>query len=264
MVSPLISCGARLPVYTLMIAAFFPASTAGTLLFSIYLFGIFMALTMAKIFRKWLLPGESEPFVMELPAYRLPTLKSVLIQMWERACLYLKKAGTIILAASILMWGLFTFPQYDAGGDEFESAALHMEHSYAGKMGKMVEPVIKPLGFDWRTGIALIAGFTAKEVIVSTLGTLYKIEDQEALEEGGAQVKSFADRAREQSGYTPLTAYALMLFILIYVPCMATIAVLRRETNGWRWPAFTIIYTLTLAWAAAFVVYQGGLLLGLG
>jgi ferrous iron transport protein B len=264
LVTPLMSCGARLPVYTLLIAAFFPAEVAGNVLFSIYIIGIALALLMAKVFRTWLLPGESEPFVMELPIYRLPTLKNVLIHMWEKAWLYLKKAGTIILAAAILMWGLFTFPLVDADGHEFTSAAQQMEESYAGRLGKAIEPVIAPLGFDWKTGIALIAGFAAKEIVVSTLGTLYSIQDEEALsaEEKGA-VKDFAQRAREQSGFTPFTAYVLMLFTLIYVPCMATIAVIKRETNGWKWPLFTIGYTTALAWIVCAAVYQSGRLLGL-
>lgn len=265
LVSPLMSCGARLPVYTLLIAAFFHERVAGNVLFSIYLIGILLALLMAKIFKKWILPGESEPFVMELPAYRLPTLKSILIHMWERSWLYLKKAGTIILAASILLWMLFAFPQTDPQGNEWSSATQQMEQSYAGQIGHAIEPIIKPLGFDWKTGVALVAGFAAKEVVVSTLGTLYSIEDSEALaEEEGKSVKSFAQRAREQSGHTPLTAYVLMLFTLIYVPCMATIAVLKRETNGWKWPAFMVGYTLVLAWVVCFIVYQGGVLLGIG
>lgn len=265
LIAPLMSCGARLPVYTLLIAAFFHESVAGNILFSIYLIGIALAIIMAKVFRKWLLPGESEPFVMELPAYRLPTIKSVLIHMWERSWLYLKKAGTIILAASIIIWTLFTFPIIDPQGNEFESANVQMEQSYAGRIGKAIEPVIAPLGFDWKTGVALVAGFAAKEVVVSTMGTLYSIEDEDALaEEEEGSVKSFADRAREQSGYTPLVAYVLMLFTLIYVPCMATIAVLKRETNGWKWPMFTIGYTCALAWVVCFIVYRGGLLLGIG
>ncbi len=263
LVTPLMSCGARLPVYTLLIAAFFPPAVAGNVLFSIYLIGIALALLMAKVFRTWLFPGESEPFVMELPVYRLPTLKNVLIHMWEKSWLYLKKAGTIILAAAILMWGLFTFPLVDADGNEFTSATQQMEESYAGKLGKAVEPVIAPLGFDWKTGIALIAGFAAKEIVVSTLGTLYSIQDEEALsvEQEGA-VKDFAQRAREQSGFTPFTAYILMLFTLIYVPCMATIAVIKRETNGWKWPVFTVGYTIALAWIVCAVVYRSGRLLG--
>ena len=265
LVTPLMSCGARLPVYTLLIGAFFAPQAAGNILFSLYLIGIILAIIMARVFRTWLLPGETEPFVMELPIYRLPTLKSVLITMWERAWLYLKKAGTVILALSIIMWGLFTFPNVDKSGNEFENTAVQLENSYAGRMGKLIEPVISPLGFDWKTGVALVAGLGAKEIVVSTLGTLYSIEDEEALaEEAEPVVKSFAQRAREQSGYTPLVAYVLMLFTLIYVPCLAVIAVMKRETNGWKWPLFTMGYTMALAWVVCFVVYQGGMLLGIG
>lgn len=259
LVAPLMSCGARLPVYTLLIAAFFSSQTAGNVLFSIYLIGILLALLMAWVFRKWLLRGESEPFVMELPVYRLPRLSSLLMQMWERAWLYLKKAGTIILAISILMWGAFTFP-----AEEDLSAAAQMKQSYAGQIGQAIEPAIRPLGFDWRVGAALIAGFAAKEVVVSTMGTLYSLEEEALAEEDDSTVKSFAQRTREQSGFTPLTAYVLMLFTLIYTPCMATIAVIKRETNSWKWPAFVVSYTLVLAWSVSFLVYQGGQLLGIG
>ena len=265
LVTPLMSCGARLPVYTLLIGAFFAPRAAGNILFSLYLVGIILAIIMARVFRTWLLPGETEPFVMELPIYRLPTLKSVLIHMWERAWLYLKKAGTIILALSIVMWGLFTFPTVDKSGQEFENATAQVENSYAGRMGKVIGPVLRPLGFDWKTGVALVAGLGAKEIVVSTLGTLYSIEDEEALAgEEEPAVKSFAQRAREQSGYTPLVAYVLMLFTLIYVPCLAAVAVMKRETNSWKWPAFTVGYTVALAWVVSFLVYRCGLLLGIG
>ena len=265
LVTPLMSCGAKLPVYTLLIAAFFPNEIAGNILFSIYLIGIILALVMAKLFRTWLVPGESEPFVMELPVYRTPKVKSVLIQMWERAFLYLRKAGTIILAFSIVIWALFTFPMVDVNGMEYANPSEQMENSYAGRLGKTIEPVLAPIGFDWKTGVALVAGFAAKEIVVSTMGTLYSMSDTDSLLEGEEkQVKSFAQMTREQSGFTPLTAYVLMLFTLIYVPCMATIAVIKNETNSWRWPAFTIGYTVTLAWIISFVAYRGGLLLGLG
>ncbi|NLB53167.1 MAG: ferrous iron transport protein B [Syntrophomonadaceae bacterium] len=265
LVTPLISCGARLPVYTLLIGAFFPQEMAGNVLFSLYLIGIILALLMAKVFRTWLLPGESEPFVMELPIYRLPKLKSILVQMWERAWLYLKKAGTIILAISIIMWSLFTFPMVDKNGQEYATASQQMQQSYAGRLGKAIEPVIAPIGFDWKTGVALVSGFAAKEVVVSTLATLYNMEDEESLLDGEeTQVKTFAQLTREQSGFTPLVAYVLMLFILIYVPCMATIAIIKRETNGWKWPVFTAGYTVVLAWVICFIVYQGGFLLGIG
>ena len=265
LVTPLMSCGARLPVYSLLIAAFFPTQMGGNILFSIYMIGICLAIIMARVFRTWLLPGETEPFVMELPTYQMPTIKNILIHMWERTWLYVKKAGTIILMISIVMWALFTFPTTDSQGQPYEDATVQLENSYAGQVGKAIEPVFRPLGFDWKTGVALVAGFGAKEVVVSTLGTLYSIEDEEALaEEEESSVKGFAERAKEQSGYTPLVAYVLMIFTLIYVPCMAAIAVMKRETNSWKWPLFTIGYTLALAWVVSFLVYRGGLLLGIG
>ncbi|OPY57607.1 MAG: Ferrous iron transport protein B [Pelotomaculum sp. PtaU1.Bin035] len=265
LVTPLMSCGARLPVYSILTAAFFPGQMGGNILFSIYLLGIFMAIVMARIFRTWVLPGDTEPFVMELPTYQLPTIRNILIHMWERTWLYLKKAGTILLAISILMWGLFTFPTADSRGGKWENSTVQLENSYAGQLGRAIAPVFQPLGFDWKTSVALVAGLGAKEVVVSTLGTLYSIEDEEALAgEEGESFGGFAERAREQSGYTPLVAYVLMIFTLLYVPCMAFIAVMKRETNGWKWPLFTIAYTLILAWVVSFLAYRGGLLLGIG
>jgi ferrous iron transport protein B len=263
LVTPLMSCGARLPVYTLLIAAFFNQNIAGSILFSLYLLGIILAVLVAKVLRTWIFPGESEPFVMELPTYRMPTLKSVLIHMWERAWLYLKKAGTVILAASIVMWALFTFPRTTGNLENSSQSAFQMEQSFAGRIGHVVEPVVKPLGFDWKTSVALIAGVTAKEVVVSTLSTLYSINSNE---NGGSTsgIKKFAQEAREQSDFNPLKAYVLMLFILIYIPCMATVAVIRRETNGWKWPLITLGYTLSLAWIVSFTVYQLGSFFGLG
>ena len=265
LVTPLMSCGARLPVYSMLIAAFFPRQMGGNILFSIYIIGIILAIIMARVFRTWLLPGETEPFVMELPIYRWPTMKSILIHVWERTWLYMKKAGTIILAVSIIMWALFSYPSVDKQGQAYESPNVQLENSYAGHLGKSIAPVLKPLGFDWKTSVALLAGFGAKEVVVSTLGTLYSIEDEKALDTGETStLQTFANRAKEQSGYSPLVAYVLMIFTLIYVPCMATIAVMKRETNTWKWPLFTITYTFVLAWAVSFLVYHGGLLLSLG
>ncbi len=153
----------------------------------------------------------------------------------------------------------------DSNGQPYAKVTEQMENSYAGTLGKAVAPAIAPLGFDWRTGVALIAGFAAKEIVVSTMGTLYSMAETDALVEGDAeQARTFAEMTRTKSGYTPLTAYVLMLFTLIYVPCMATVAIMKRETNGWKWPAFTVAYTLSLAWIVSFVVYQGGMLLGIG
>jgi ferrous iron transport protein B len=265
LVVPLMSCGARLPVYTLLISAFFDRNKAGNVLFSIYLIGVILAVVVAKVLRTWILPGESEPFVMELPVYRMPTLKSIFMQMWIRTKLYIEKAGTLILAASLIMWVLFTFPVNDSLGNPYNSSSAQLENSYAGKIGHLIEPALSPLGLDWKTGIALTSGIAAKEMVVSTLGALYSIEDTEALSNNNDNsINTFAERARTQSSLSPLTAYVLMLFILIYVPCLASIAVIRRETNSWKWPLFTIVYTLSLAWVICFIVYRAGLLFGLG
>ena len=429
-VIPLMSCGARLPVYTLLISAFFAPDVAGTVLFSLYVLGIVLAVIVAFIIRGSMLKGDSEPFVMELPPYHMPALRSVLMHMWERAVLYLKKAGTIILAVSIIVWFLTSYPsevdftkdyegltaaadtaftetvdqkvfaplaaellvaenaeeqsalesltaevddvyaefeeqtaelkagsaelaalttskdeklkqletdneklyplvaafmdekdkikevseqiaaldtQFEEESEELEEGSaeflaletekdaklteleaenqklfplavqyheLQSEHdeqiaqleqqqasekiagSYAGRLGKMIEPVIAPLGFDWKIGIALITGFAAKEVVVSTLGTIYSIGEAD---ETSAALKAtlLADPT-----FSPLVAYALMAFVLIYVPCLTAMAVIKRETNSWKWTGFVVVYTTALAWIVSFIIYHGGQALG--
>lgn len=350
LVSPLMSCSARLPVYTLLAGAFFSEQIAGTVLFSIYLLGILLAIGMAMIFRKFLFPGTSEAFVMEMPPYHMPTLRSIITHMWERSALYLKKAGTLILAASILVWFMTNYPSevsyskdYDQvkeqveelftakttqdiltplgiekvedhealkatvdqlqaiekATDEEESDvakelklaeienaqpqiypyAVHYQEldqerstelekiekeqageklaqSYAGRFGHLLEPAIKPLGFDWKIGVGLVSAVAAKEVLVSTLGTIYSVgaseDDSTALQ----------DALVADPVFNPLVAYTLMVFTLIYSPCLAALAVIRRETNSWKWPAFSFVYATVLAWVIAFAVYQGGTLLG--
>ena len=242
LVNPLMSCTARLPVYALFTAAFF-AAHQGTVTFSIYLLGIILAIAMAKLFRRFLFPGESEPFVMELPPYRLPTLKGTFIHMWERGSMFLRKAGTVILAGSVVMWILSYLPP----GVEYGSGA-----SLAGKIGHVLEPLVKPLGFDWRAAVALLFGFVAKEIVVSTYGTLLGVGENRAMISSG--LNQF---------FTPLTAYGFMAFTLIYTPCLATIAVIKKETGSWKWTAFAIGYSLLLAWIVAFVIYRVGLLFGL-
>ncbi|MCD6404529.1 MAG: ferrous iron transport protein B, partial [Planctomycetes bacterium] len=278
MVNPLVSCSARLPVYVLLAGAFFTRETAGNLIFGIYFLGIVLAVIMAKVFRKFLLRGESTPFVMELPPYRMPTLKSVIIHMWERGRLYVRKAGTIILGFSILMWFLSTFPalpenlqkDYDArieaAAGEEEVAAIEnemtekaLEASYAGHIGRGVAVFLKPVGLgDWKIGTALFAGFGAKEVVVSTMGTLY------SLGETDEESSDLRNALQKDSFFTPLVAVVMMVFVLIYVPCMATVAVVKRETNSWRWPLFLIAYTTGLAWVVSGIVYWGGTALGYG
>jgi ferrous iron transport protein B len=198
---------------------------------------------MAKLFRTVLLPGDAEPFVMEMPPYRLPSVRGTLLHMWERAILYLKKAGTIILAVSVLVWFLTNYP------------GAAPEESYAGAIGRMLEPVLLPLGFDWRIAVSLLAGFTAKEVLVSTLGTIYSISS----ERDAAMTLTQALAA--DPSFSVVTAYALMVFVLIYAPCLPTVAVIRRETNSWKWAGFSVVYPTILAWIMAFIVVKFGNLL---
>lgn len=262
LISPLMSCGARLPVYVLLAGAFFAPAVAGKVIFSVYIIGVALAMVMALVFRVFLLKGSTTPFVMELPPYRMPTVRGVLIHVWERAWLYIKKAGTVILVFAIALWVLLSYPKPPesqlAGLDEQAAATYALEYSAAGRVGKAIEPVIRPLGFDWKIGVALVAGFGAKEVVVSTLGTTYSIG--EADEESG----DLREALRRDPVLSPLVAYVLMLFVLIYVPCLAAVAVTWRETNSWKWPLFMVAYTCTLAWIVSFIVYQGGRLLGYG
>jgi ferrous iron transport protein B len=284
LVNPFMSCGARLPVYTLFIGAFFSEKIAGNVLFSLYFLGIVVAIIMAKIFRKFLLKGPAAPFVMELPPYRVPTIKGLLIHMWERGVLYLKKAGTIIFVGCTLVWFLSNFPwnpQYSKDYDalieqakdnkemvtqlENEKAAEKLEKSYAGKLGKAIAPVFKPLGFDdWKISVGLVGGFVAKEIVVGTLGTLHSIGKADEKSESLRQALQNQTRPDGNKMFNPLVAYALLVFVLLYIPCVATIAVIKRETNSWRWPIFAAFYTTLVAWLMAFIVYQGGRLLGLG
>jgi ferrous iron transport protein B len=362
LVTPFMSCSARLPVYTLLCAAFFAENMAGTVLFSVYIFGILLAILVARFLRTFLLTGDTEPFVMEMPPYHWPSPTSILIHMWERTVLYVKKAGTIILAVSVLIWFLTNYPahvdfsqDYDALTAQADAAYTeHMtqqvyaplaitalgerpelaetvqrlqgieenfdaqvvdvrkntqtyqtavenketalfstaestelgkyaltviqlrderedahrallqqkaheklEKSYAGQAGKILEPLVTPLGLNWKHAVSLFAGFSAKEVIVSTLATIYSVGD---VEKSSSQLM---DALAADPDMNPLVAYTLMIFILIYSPCVATIAVIRRETNSWKWALFASCYTTAIAWCIAFVIYQGGHIFGL-
>ena len=362
LITPFMSCSARLPVYTLFAAAFFPPEWAGTVVFGVYVLGIVFGIVFAKIFRKYLFAGEAEPFVMELPPYHLPTLKATLTHMFERGIMYLKKAGTFILAASILVWFITTYPMdveyskdYDALHDQVaqtyemkdaetlahfgittdeqkdqvneivdnmkstvadattqaegageaapeieveddseapelfndikdenkdlfpaawamyknsanldaendkldkEQASEKLEQSYAASFGKAINPVLKPLGFDWKMGVSLVAGLAAKEVVVSTLGTIYAV--------GGDtdHPQALTDYLQNDPHFTPLIALTLMLFILIYPPCIAALAVIKRETGSWKWMLFMFCYENAFAWIACFIFYNIGLALG--
>lgn len=362
LITPFMSCSARLPVYTLFAAAFFPPEWAGTVVFGVYALGIVFGIVFAKIFRKYLFAGEAEPFVMELPPYHLPTLKATLTHMFERGIMYLKKAGTFILAASILVWFITTYPMdveyskdYDALHDQVaqtyemkdaetlahfgittdeqkdqvneivdnmkstvedataqadaaqeaapeieveddseapelfndikdenkdlfpaawamyknsanldaendkldkEQASEKLEQSYAASFGKAINPVLEPLGFDWKMGVSLVAGLAAKEVVVSTLGTIYAV--------GGDtdHPQALTDYLQNDPHFTPLIALTLMLFILVYPPCIAALAVIKRETGSWKWMLFMFCYENAFAWIACFIFYNIGLALG--
>jgi ferrous iron transport protein B len=283
LVIPLMSCGARLPIYALIIPAFFPETLHAPMLWIIYVIGIVLAVAGAKVLRSTILKGESVPFVMELPPYRMPTLKGVLIHMWERGSLYLKKAGTIILGISILLWAMTTFPGLpDEESARFETARQAIEtgnageqekterlaavdneeeeaallHSIAGRIGHAIEPILKPMGFDWKIGTALIGAFAAKEVFVAQMGIVYSL--------GEADEESETLREKLRNTYTPLVGFCIMLFCLISAPCMATIAVTKRESNSWRWALFQLGGLTILAYVLTVLVYQSGALLGIG
>ena len=332
LINPLMSCSARLPVYVLITAAFFSPERAGTVIFSIYLLGLILAIAMGRLFSRTVLPGQAAPFVMELPPYRLPTAKGLLIHMWDRGKIFLRKMGGVILVGSVVIWALGAFPRDpvlqasdqsrtdprcvelkgkipneadpQAAGIQLNAVGSHppdlkgdskrifskrvditgagsedvseeqieqgtgagktpnvtqqMEASYIGRIGRFLEPVFRPLEFDGRIAVALLTGFVAKEIVVSTLGVLYQVGAvQNETSEGLAG-------ALRNSGMTSLAAYAFMAFVLIYTPCLGTLAVIRRETNSWKWTFFSVGYSLVLAWVVAFVIVQAGRLLGLG
>ena len=244
LINPLMSCSARLPIYLLLVGAFFPHQ-AGLVLFSIYAVGILLAVLLARLFSKFLVKGDDTPFVMELPPYRMPTAKSIFRHTWEKGAQYLKKMGGIIMIASIIIWFLGYYPNHN----DYSTVAEQQENSYIGQIGQAIEPVIAPMGFDWKLGIGLISGVGAKELVVSTLGVLYT-------DDPDADAVSLADRIP----ITPLGAYCYMLFVLIYFPCIATFAAIKQESGTWKWALFAAVYTTGLAWLVAFSVYQiGGL-----
>lgn len=259
LVVPLVSCGARLPIYALIIPAFFPQAWRAPMLWGIYAFGILLAIACAKLLRATIFKGETVPFVMELPPYRLPTLKGVWIHMWERGGAYLKKAGTLILAVSVILWALTSFPKLDTVDESLtaeEQQAAELAHTVAGRIGHAMEPIIRPLGFDWRIGTAMIGAFAAKEVFVAQLGIVYSV--------GEADEESEPLRDKLQQNYSPLVGLCIMLFMLISAPCMATIAVTKRESNSWGWAIFQLIGLTVLAYVITLVVYQLGSHLGIG
>jgi ferrous iron transport protein B len=289
LITPFMSCSARLPVYIILAGTFFPGK-AGNIIFILYFFGILMAVFSGKLFRATILKGEEAPFVMELPPYRVPMGKSLLIHMWDRSKIFLKKMGGIILAGSILVWGLSYFPRdvnysvdYDYSvkqiskeiqlkqelGLKSEAEKLyqkienlentkkreHAENSYLGKIGNFVSPVFEPVGIDWRGSIALITGFVAKEIVVSTMGVLYGVDASHGEDSGGLGA------ALKRSGMTPLSALSMMVFVLLYLPCIAAVAAIKQESGSLKWTLFSIFYTTFVAWSVSFAVYQVGTLL---
>jgi ferrous iron transport protein B len=270
LVAPLMSCSARLPVYSLLIAAFIPStmllgivSVQGLTLLSMYLLGMVMALGMAWFFKKTFLRGAPPLFIMELPPYKRPSMKTVLVQVWERSLAFLKTAGTIILGVSILLWALASYPKL--GPDA--TRAERLEHSYAGRAGQIIEPVIRPLGFDWKIGIGLITSLLQREAFVSAMATIYNVQTDDKT---GAEV-SLHDAMRQdrdpvtgEKTFTLLTAISLMVYYVLAMQCLSTVAIVRRETNGWKWPIVQILYMTLLAYSMTFLVYHGGVMLGWG
>jgi ferrous iron transport protein B len=279
LVNPLMSCSARLPVYILLAGTFFPGH-AGLVMVVLYSTGILLAVLIAKLFKHFLFPREDVPFVMELPPYRKPTALAVFRHMWQKARQYLQKMGGIILTASIIIWFLGYFPrntpsmeryealigQAEERGDtemtaelKLEQNMIHQEESYIGQIGKFLEPALSPVGFDWRISVSLLSGMAAKEVVVSTMGILFSGEEDEH------QLPEKLKAARYIDGtpvFTPLISLCLMLFVLIYFPCIATVTAVKNESGSWKWGIFVIVYTTVLAWLVSFFVYKVGGLLG--
>jgi ferrous iron transport protein B len=283
MIIPFMSCSARLPIYVLLISAFFHKSQ-GLVLVSIYLIGILIAIMVALAMKKIFFAKQDVPFVMELPPYRIPTLKNTSIHMWHKGVQYLQKMGTVILLASIIIWALGYFPRNVKYSSDFDKQVAYIksdvtrtdslkadqirkidvikqsekqEKSYIGTLGHLIEPVIRPLGFDWKIGVSIITGLAAKEIVVSTMGVLYQADS------GGGNVSdNLQTKLQEQTFsygplkgkkvFTPVVAYSFMLFVLVYFPCIASIAAIRKEAN-WRWAAFIVVYTTSIAWLVAFL-----------
>jgi ferrous iron transport protein B len=305
LVAPLMSCSARLPVYTLLIAACIPniavlgfLKLPGLTMLSMYLLGIVVALLMAWVFKKTLLKGETPMLIMELPPYKRPLVRIVVRHMWDRSKLFLRRAGTVILGINILLWFLATYPHSAAtqtvageGRAHLKSqlpsmtsteqspalaspvapldngaAGARLRQSFAGHLGRLIEPVIAPLGFDWKIGIGIITSFAAREVFVSTMSTVYNVGKADATSSGITSLAQTLQAQRRPDGtpvYTPLTAVTLMVFYVFALQCVSTVAIVRRETNSWKWPFFGWLYMGALAWGLAFITHMGGGLLGL-
>jgi len=293
---PFMNCGAKLPVFALLVAAFFPENKARMMLI-ITLISWLGALIVARILRSTVIKGEATPFVMELPSYRMPTLKGILIHTWERTWQYIKKAGTVILGISIVIWAMMTFPGLDenqskvfknqraaitsqAGATilsdietlesdklsvqaaavkgnltqiDLDEAKAGLKNSIAGRIGTSLEGITKYAGFDWRTNIALVGGFAAKEVVVSTLGTAYSLGEVDPEETG-----SLSERLKSAEGWGPLTAFSLIIFTIFYAPCFVTVVCIAREAGSWKWAGFSVVFNTALALGLSVLCYQVG------
>ena len=249
LIVPFMSCSGRLPVYILIVGAFFPEYGSLALL-GVYAFGIFMAILSAKILSKFF-KDDDLPFVMELPPYRVPTSKSILRHTWEKGKQYLHKITGIILISSVIIWFLGYFPHHN----DYPDKVTQQENSYLGYIGKAIEPVLEPLGFDWQMGVGLLSGVAAKELVVSSMGVMYSIDED--VESGSGETKL---QQALQNSITPAAALAFMVFVLLYFPCIATFGAMMTETGGWKWPLFSAVYTIVIAWVMAFIVYRAALL----
>lgn len=278
LIIPFMSCGAKFPVYVLIAGTFFSKDSAGNVMFLIYLFGVLIALISAFALKKAVFAWDSEPFVMELPPYRMPAFKTLVFQMWHKAAMYLRKAGTIILFASVLIWLASNYP-YSKEIEEiyqnkietvtqdvsltetekkdklaqlsFEEASKQIEYSMVGRIGHFIEPVVSPMGFDWRIGVSLVTGFAAKEIVVSTMGTLYALGAEEDETSTGLR-----EQLKSNPTYNKAVALALMIFVLLYVPCFAATIMFHKEAGKWKWTLFYGVYTTGMAWIMAFLTYQ--------
>jgi len=290
LIAPFMSCSARLPVYALLIGAFIPnrmvfgfLSLPGLVLFSLYMMGILAAVLVAWVLKRTALRGPRPLYVMELPPYRVPSWRSVLLTVRDRAGLFVQKAGTVILAVSIVLWFLASYPKTaevkplekrletvapgsaEAAQLQNEIAGVSLRDSFAGRAGRLIEPAIAPLGFDWKIGIALLSSFAAREVMVSTMATVYNLGDADQTSVSLREKLRHAENPKTgERAYSPLMAVSLMVFFVLACQCMSTVAVVRRETNSWRWPIFMVLMMNALAWVASFAVFQGGRALGLG
>ncbi len=251
LVTPFMNCGAKMPVYAMLIAAFFPGDRI-LVMMTLWALSWVTALCAAWVLRRTIVRGTQTPFVMELPPYHLPVLRGVLRHTWERTWMYIKKAGTIILAINIVLWALMYFPRPPDEVDDSDALA----YSMAGRAGKTLEPVSAAAGFDWKTNIALIGGFAAKEVVVGALGTAYALEDQT-----DENYHSLSERLAAHPDWNPVRGFALMIFVMLYAPCFVTIAVIRRESGSWKWAAFATLYSTALAFVLAVITYQVGMVL---